>query len=121
MIASSFRDCQAWKDEALPLSTSSNEASKLYDAILTQYVKWRNDETLGGIEGCISAIQTADPNFVMGHVISTGLELIATTSSPRLDERLASAVRRTVELASSQDISPREKLHAKAVELFSRG
>ncbi|XP_014860849.1 PREDICTED: tetratricopeptide repeat protein 38 [Poecilia mexicana] len=121
MIASSFRDCQAWKDEALPLSTSSNEASKLYDAILTQYVKWRNDETLGGIEGCISAIQTADPNFVMGHVISTGLELIATTSSPRLDERLASAVRRTVELASSQDISPREKLHAKAVELFSHG
>lgn len=121
MIASSFRDCQAWKDEALPLSTSSNEASKLYDAILTQYVKWRNDETLGGIEGCISALHKADPNFVMGHVISTGLELVATTSSPRLDERLSSAVRRTVELAGSQDISPREKLHVKAVELFSHG
>ncbi|KAM4733930.1 tetratricopeptide repeat protein 38 isoform 2-T2 [Anableps anableps] len=121
MSASSFRDCQAWKDEALPLSTSSNEASKLYDAILTQYVKWRNDETLGGIEGCISAIQTADPNFVMGHVISTGLELVATMSSPRLDERLASAVKRAVELANSQNISPREKLHVKAVELFSRG
>ncbi|MEQ2310819.1 Tetratricopeptide repeat protein 38 [Ameca splendens] len=76
---------------------------------------------VGGIEGCISAIQTADPNFVMGHVISTGLDLVATTSSPRLDERLASAVKRTVELANSQDISPREKLHVKAVELFSHG
>lgn len=30
---------------------------------LFQYVKWKNDETLGGIEGCISAIQAADPDF----------------------------------------------------------
>lgn len=58
---------------------------------------------------------------VMGHVISTGLELVSTTSSPRLDERLAAAVRRTVELANAQDVSPREKLHATAVELFSQG
>ncbi|XP_039989361.1 tetratricopeptide repeat protein 38 isoform X3 [Xiphias gladius] len=121
MIASSLRDCQGWRAEGLQLSTSSNEACKLYDAILTQYVKWRNDKTLGGFEGCISAIQAADPNFVMGHVISTGLELVATTSSTRLNERLASAVRRTVELANSQDISPRERLHVKAMELFSRG
>ncbi|KAF3689072.1 Tetratricopeptide repeat protein 38 [Channa argus] len=121
MIASSFRDCQAWRAEGLGLSSTSNEACKLYDAILTQYVKWRNDETLGGFEGCISAMQSADPNFVMGHVISTGLELVATTSSTRLNERLASAVRRTVELANSQDISSREKLHVRAMELFSRG
>uniref|UniRef100_A0AAQ5XJ14 Tetratricopeptide repeat protein 38 n=1 Tax=Amphiprion ocellaris TaxID=80972 RepID=A0AAQ5XJ14_AMPOC len=121
MLAASYRDCQAWRAEGLPLSTSSNEACKLYDAILTQYVKWRNDETLGGFEGCISAIQAADPNFVMGHVISTGLELVATTSSTRLDERLAGAVKQTVELANSQDISPRERLHVKAMELFSHG
>uniref|UniRef100_A0A7N6BJL3 Tetratricopeptide repeat protein 38 n=1 Tax=Anabas testudineus TaxID=64144 RepID=A0A7N6BJL3_ANATE len=121
MIASSFRDCQAWRSEGLELSSSSNEACKLYDAILTQYVKWRNDETLGGFEGCISALHAADPNFVMGHVISTGLELVATTSSTRLDERLAGAVRRTVELAGCQDISPRERLHVRAMELFSHG
>uniref|UniRef100_A0A4W6E1T2 Tetratricopeptide repeat protein 38 n=1 Tax=Lates calcarifer TaxID=8187 RepID=A0A4W6E1T2_LATCA len=118
----SFRDREAaWRAEGLKLSTNSNEACKMYDAILTQYVKWRNDETLGGFEGCISAIQAADPNFVMGHVISTGLELVATTSSTRLNERLASAVRRTVELADSQDITPRERLHVKAMELFSHG
>ncbi|KAM9754587.1 tetratricopeptide repeat protein 38 [Menidia menidia] len=121
MFETSYRDCQAWRAEGLTLSTSSNEACKLYDAILTQYVKWRNDETLGGIEGCISAIQAADPNFVMGHVIGTGLELVATTSSTRLNERLAGAVRRTVALANSQDISPREKLHVRAMELFSHG
>uniref|UniRef100_A0A667ZGN1 Tetratricopeptide repeat protein 38 n=1 Tax=Myripristis murdjan TaxID=586833 RepID=A0A667ZGN1_9TELE len=112
---------QAWKAEGLPLSTSSNEACKMYDAILTQYVKWRNDETLGGIDGCISAVKAADPNFVMGHVISTGLELVGTGSSIRLNERLASAVKRTVELASIQDITPRERLHVTAMELFSRG
>nr|XP_004568331.1 tetratricopeptide repeat protein 38 [Maylandia zebra] len=121
MISSSFRDCQAWRAEGLTLSTSSNEACKMYDAILTQYVKWRNDDSLGGIEGCISAVQAADPNFVMGHVISTGLELVATTSSTRLDERLSSAVRRTVELANSQDITSRERLHVQAMELFSHG
>ncbi|XP_030282930.1 tetratricopeptide repeat protein 38 isoform X1 [Sparus aurata] len=121
MPSSSFRDCQAWRAEGLPLSTTSNEACKLYDALLTQYVTWRNDDTLGGFEGCISAIQAADPNFVMGHVISTGLELVGTASSPRLNERLASAVRRTVELANSQNITPRERLHVRAMEHFSRG
>uniref|UniRef100_A0A3Q4MVK5 Tetratricopeptide repeat domain 38 n=1 Tax=Neolamprologus brichardi TaxID=32507 RepID=A0A3Q4MVK5_NEOBR len=110
----------AWRAEGLTLSTSSNEACKMYDAILTQYVKWRNDDSLGGIEGCISAVQAADPHFVMGHVISTGLELVATTSSTRLDERLSSAVRRTVELANSQDITSRERLHVKAMENFPK-
>ncbi|KAJ0069497.1 hypothetical protein NL108_008260, partial [Boleophthalmus pectinirostris] len=57
----------------------------------------------------------------MGHVISTGLELVGTTTSPRLNERLSSAVKRTVELANSQDISPRERLHVKAMQLFSQG
>ncbi|XP_060931851.1 tetratricopeptide repeat protein 38 [Limanda limanda] len=121
MIASSFRDCEAWRAEGLELSTTSNEACKLYDALLTQYVTWRNDETVGGFEGCMSAMQTADPTFVMGHVMSTGLELAAMASSLRLNERLASAVTHTVELASNQDITPREKLHVKAMELFSRG
>ncbi|XP_029698014.1 tetratricopeptide repeat protein 38 isoform X1 [Takifugu rubripes] len=121
MTPASWRDCQAWRDEGLTLSTSSNEACKLYDAILTQYVKWKNDETMGGIEGCISALQAADPNFVMGHMISTGLELVGTASTTRLNERLAGAVRRTVELANAQDITHREKLHVRAMELFSQG
>ncbi|XP_028813402.1 tetratricopeptide repeat protein 38 isoform X1 [Denticeps clupeoides] len=121
MIPASFRDCQAWRSQGLPLSTSSNEACKMYDAILTQYVTWKNDVTLGGIEGCMAAVKAADPDFVMGHVISTGLELVGTTTSMRLNERLAAAVRRTVELAESQDVTPRERQHARAVELFSRG
>ncbi|CAL1596040.1 unnamed protein product [Knipowitschia caucasica] len=121
MEASSFRDCQAWRSEGLPMSTTSNEACKLYDAALNQYVKWRNDETLGGLEGCLSALQTADPNFVMGHVIGTGLQLVSTSTSPRLDQTLSSAVKRTVDLSQSQDLTPRERLHVQAMQLFSRG
>uniref|UniRef100_UPI0037E88DDA tetratricopeptide repeat protein 38 n=1 Tax=Semicossyphus pulcher TaxID=241346 RepID=UPI0037E88DDA len=121
MSASSFRDCEAWRAEGLPLSTSSNEACKLYDAVLTQYVKWQNDETVGGFDGSMSALRAADPNFVMGHVISTGLELAATGTSLRLNKSLADNVKRTLELANSQDISPRERLHVKAMELFSVG
>lgn len=57
----------------------------------------------------------------MGHVISTGLELVGTTTSPRLSERLSSAVRKTVELAQGQELTPRERIHVKAMQLFSQG
>lgn len=58
----------------------------------------------------------------MGHVISTGLELVGTGSSVLLNERLASAVKRTVELGQiQQDITTRERLHVRAMEHFSKG
>ena len=59
---------------------------------------------------------------VMGHVISTGLELVGTGSSVRLNQRLASAVKTTVEMASAQEhLTPRERLHVRAMEHFSKG
>lgn len=30
---------------------------------LFQYVKWTNDKSLGGIEGCLSKLKAADPTF----------------------------------------------------------
>ncbi|XP_054438479.1 tetratricopeptide repeat protein 38 [Pteronotus mesoamericanus] len=116
-----LRDCQAWKDAGLPLSTPSNEACKLFDATLTQYVKWTNDKTLGGIEGCLAKLKAADPTFAMGHAISTGLVLIGTGSSVRLDKELDLAVKSMVEVASSQPLTPRERLHVSAVEAFAKG
>ncbi|XP_045690889.1 tetratricopeptide repeat protein 38 isoform X1 [Phyllostomus hastatus] len=116
-----LRDCQAWKDAGLPLSTPSNEACKLFDATLTQYVKWTNDKTLGGIEGCLSKLKAADPSFAMGHAISTGLVLIGTGSSVRLDKELDLAVKNMVEISNRQPLTPRERLHVSAVEAFARG
>lgn len=117
----SLRDCQAWKDAGLPLSTTSNEACKLFDATLTQYVKWTNDKSLGGIEGCLSKLKAADPTFAMGHAISNGLVLIGTGSSVKLDKDLDLAVKTMVELSQSQTLTPREQLHVSAVEMFAKG
>ncbi|KAJ8249869.1 hypothetical protein COCON_G00230850 [Conger conger] len=121
MNPASFRDCKAWQADGLSLSTTSNEACKLFDATLSQYATWRNDESLGGIEGCISAMQKADPNFVMGHAIAAGLELVGTGSSLRLNERLAGDVARLVEMAAGQSLTPRERLHVSGVEHFAKG
>uniref|UniRef100_G1SD60 Tetratricopeptide repeat protein 38 n=1 Tax=Oryctolagus cuniculus TaxID=9986 RepID=G1SD60_RABIT len=79
----SLRTC-AWKDAGLPLSTTSNEACKLFDATLTQYVTWTNDKSLGGIEGCLARLRAADPNFAMGHAISAELDLAVKTMREQL-------------------------------------
>uniref|UniRef100_G1S0S3 Tetratricopeptide repeat protein 38 n=1 Tax=Nomascus leucogenys TaxID=61853 RepID=G1S0S3_NOMLE len=118
---SPLRDCQAWKDARLPLSTTSNEACKLFDATLTQYVKWTNDKSLGGIEGCLSKLKAADPTFAMGHAISTGLVLIGTGSSVKLDKELELAVKTMVEISRTQPLTRREQLHVSAVETFANG
>ncbi|XP_032117373.1 tetratricopeptide repeat protein 38 isoform X1 [Sapajus apella] len=116
-----LRDCQAWKDARLPLSTTSNEACKLFDATLTQYVKWTNDKSLGGIEGCLSKLKAADPTFAMGHAISNGLVLIGTGSSVKLDKELDLAVKTMVETSRTQPLTRREQLHVSAVETFAKG
>ncbi|XP_003420942.1 tetratricopeptide repeat protein 38 [Loxodonta africana] len=117
----SLRDCQAWKDAGLPLSTTSNEACKLFDATLTQYVKWTNDKTLGGLDGCLSKLKEADPTFTMGHVIANGLLLIGTGTSVRLDPELAQALKTMVEMSEAQPLTQRERLHVSAVEMFAEG
>nr|XP_008532263.1 PREDICTED: tetratricopeptide repeat protein 38 isoform X2 [Equus przewalskii] len=119
--AASLRDCQAWNDAGLSLSTSSNEACRLFDAVLTQYVKWTNDKSLGGIEGCLSKLKAADPTFAMGHAISNGLLLVGTGSSVRLDKELDLAVKTMVEIAKTQPLTQREQLHVSAVETFAKG
>ncbi|NXU58977.1 TTC38 protein, partial [Turnix velox] len=112
---------QAWQDAGLALSTTSNEACKLFDATLTQYVTWTNDENLGGIEGCLSKLKAADPNFTMGHVIANGLELIGTGSSVRFNKELDSAIKSMMMLSKSQPLTEREKLHVAALDMFASG
>uniref|UniRef100_A0A8C6QEW9 Tetratricopeptide repeat protein 38 n=1 Tax=Nannospalax galili TaxID=1026970 RepID=A0A8C6QEW9_NANGA len=113
----SLRDCQAWKDAGLPLSTTSNEACKLFDATLTQFVTWTNDSSLGGLEGCLAKLKAADPTFAMGHAISNGLVLVGTGSSVKLDKELDRAVKTMVEVSRAQPLTPREQLHVSAVEM----
>ncbi|XP_069619455.1 tetratricopeptide repeat protein 38 isoform X1 [Ranitomeya imitator] len=121
MAATSLRDCKAWQDVGMALSTTSNEACKLFDATLYQYVTWTNDKTMGGIEGCLQKMKAADPNFVMGHVISNGLDLIGTGRSPLLDKEFERDLKVMSDLAKTQPLTEREKLHVAALETFAKG
>ncbi|KAM6137919.1 LOW QUALITY PROTEIN: tetratricopeptide repeat protein 38 [Pterocles gutturalis] len=115
-----LRDCKAWQDAGLALSTTSNEACKLFDATLRQYATWASVESLGD-EGSLSKLIAADPNFTMGHVIANGLQLIGTGSSVRLNKELDSAMRTMMMLSKSQPLTEREKLHVSALDMFARG
>ncbi|XP_072256361.1 tetratricopeptide repeat protein 38 [Pyxicephalus adspersus] len=116
-----LRDCKAWQDAGMTFSTTSNEACKLFDATIHQYVTWTNDATIGGIEGCLSKIKAADPNFVMGRVLSNGLELIGTGRSPVLDKELQKDLKTMSDQAKAQSLTEREQLHVSAIETFAKG
>uniref|UniRef100_A0A8C0JB41 Tetratricopeptide repeat protein 38 n=1 Tax=Chelonoidis abingdonii TaxID=106734 RepID=A0A8C0JB41_CHEAB len=103
------------------LDSICNEACKMFDATLTQYVTWTNDKSLGGIEGSLSKLLAADPTFTMGHVIANGLVLIGTGTSVRLDKKLDSAMKKMVALSESQPLTEREKLHVSALDMFASG
>jgi len=60
--ADKLRDCQAWKDEGLEISTTSNECAKYYDATLRQLVSWLDCKQLGGLETTKNKMLEADPD-----------------------------------------------------------
>ncbi|XP_052762658.1 tetratricopeptide repeat protein 38-like [Mya arenaria] len=117
-----WRDCKAWKDYGTPVNTTSNEAAKMFDASLTQYVGWYDDMSVGGIEKSLENTLKADPDFVMGHVIKNGLDLLGTGTNVRLNADLATDIATMVKMGTSQQgLSNREKKHVNAVKLWSEG
>uniref|UniRef100_A0A0B7A801 Tetratricopeptide repeat protein 38 n=1 Tax=Arion vulgaris TaxID=1028688 RepID=A0A0B7A801_9EUPU len=116
-----WRSAMDWKKQGLPLSSASDEACKLYDAVVTQYTGWYDDESLGGITGTLEKLKAADPDFVMGHVVSNGLELLGTGRNTKLDADLAADIYRMVNLADLVEITYREKQHITALKLWAQG
>lgn len=94
MHHSNWRDNSGWKAERLPLSTPSDEACKLFDAAVTQYVGWYDDETLGGLSATCTKMRKADPEFVLGNVLETALTLIGTGESAATSEVLRKDIQR---------------------------
>ncbi|XP_062585103.1 tetratricopeptide repeat protein 38-like [Saccostrea cucullata] len=116
-----WRDCQAWSDFGVGLSTTSNDAAKLFDAVLTQYVGWYDDDSLGGLEKSVENMIAADPNFVMGHVIKNGLDALGTGRGYYLDKEFQTDIQTMVNLENSPSTLPREKQHINAVKLWAQG
>ena len=77
---SHFRDLDGWSGYGVPLTTTSNEAVKMYDAALDQMVYYYNDPQLGGAGECIRKMFVADPNFVAGNLLKLSLELYVTNN-----------------------------------------
>ncbi|KAK2158222.1 hypothetical protein LSH36_174g01076 [Paralvinella palmiformis] len=119
---SNWRDCKAWKDAGLPFTTTSNQACKLFDAALTQYVGWYDEPSVGGLEKTLHDLLEADPENVMGHVINNGLELMSTGHSPRLDPEFEKSLGLMSHLvADTNKLSEWERQHVRAINLYGKG
>lgn len=57
----------------------------------------------------------------MGHVISCGLELIASGKGIHVDKELKNSMQVLESLAAKSDITNQEKLHVKAVKEWAEG
>lgn len=115
----SERDCKGWEYEKLPMSTTNNDAAKLYDSAITQYVTWSENPTYGGIEGTVKKMLECDPGFTMGSVLSIGLDLMGTASTIRLNNELESDVLKLESSIDTKLMNSREKLHCRAVSYFA--
>lgn len=81
-----YRDIKAFHDDNLPLSTSSNEAAKLFDSAITQLALHDSDPVNGNLEETLNKLMQADPNCVMANVMSLSMQLLA--ENPRKKPKL---------------------------------
>ena len=109
-----LRDCLAWKKENLDLGSSSNEACKLYDASLQQYVKWFDSPQHNGLESTMDNMLKADPEFVLGHCLKLGLESMGSSAS-LCQPDYAEKVNALVKLAKSRPLSPLQLMHVNGI------
>ncbi|KFM77842.1 Tetratricopeptide repeat protein 38, partial [Stegodyphus mimosarum] len=118
-----WRGVSEWRKEGLHLSSASDQACKLYDAALSQYVGWYDEPSLGGLSKTVEEMTAADPNFVMGKALSVGLDLLGTGRSVQLDEEFKADIKNLEIMAESQTnvLTPREKDHVKAITTWASG
>ncbi|XP_075544316.1 tetratricopeptide repeat protein 38-like [Dermacentor variabilis] len=120
-LRQNWRECAAWKAENLPLTTTNDQACKLFDAALTQYVGWYDDPTLGGLSGTLESLKKTDPHFTMGQVLNVGLTLIGSGDNVVKNANLSGDLDVLDSVASKGRLPHREQLHVDAVLAWSRG
>ncbi|KAJ6223601.1 hypothetical protein RDWZM_002146 [Blomia tropicalis] len=122
---SNWRNAQEWMDHGLPIkSTTSNEAIKLYDCALTQYVGWYDDpQEDHGLGGTLGRMNELDPNFILGKALSIGINLIGSGVTTRRDAKLKAALDDLKAMADKRksEIEWREWVHVQAIDRFARG
>ncbi|KAI6196916.1 Tetratricopeptide repeat protein 38 [Aphelenchoides besseyi] len=129
-----LRNCQAWNDSGLPITTTSNEAAQLYDALLRQLVCWSDCHELGGLMATAEKLIAADPESIIGRCLVLSLDCLGVTKSviytrvhqmivvlkAHNDPIFAADLNRLVKDAQKSG-NNREKLHCQAIQHFAFG
>ncbi|XP_072015549.1 tetratricopeptide repeat protein 38-like [Amphiura filiformis] len=118
---SQWRDCQAWSNFGLPLSTTSNEAAKMYDAVVAQYVGVYSDKSVGGIRKALGTMTDADPNFVLGSALANILSVCGTSQNANTNDDIRKSIDKMMMMMNNNNITARERLHVEAVKCFAEG
>ncbi|XP_076457279.1 tetratricopeptide repeat protein 38-like [Babylonia areolata] len=117
-----WRTVEEWGRLNVPLSTTSNEASKMYDAALTQLMAKRDDPSVGGLSSTIKTMLEADTDFVVGQCLSLGLQMFSGSVTPDTDLDFRHSLDHLTHSVQTQpQLTSAERSHVKAVELLSKG
>ncbi len=106
------------------MTTTSNEACKLYDASLSQLTGYYELEQLGGFSASIDSMLEADPNFILGQCFKLGVSLLGSDhlmNSQKLIKAYPNVLQARSDQLTNPGINKREQLHIKAVQFLHRG
>lgn len=98
-----YRDVKALAKDGLYLSTTSNEAAKLFDSAVTQVALHDQDPQDGNLMETLTKMNTADPDFVMGKTMSFAFQLME--CSPRQNTKLLYDVNNFVDESKKKNIT----------------
>ncbi|XP_048732564.2 tetratricopeptide repeat protein 38-like isoform X1 [Ostrea edulis] len=121
-MRTNWRDCKAWNDNALSMSTPSNEACKLFDASLTQSCGMYDEPSVGGLYKSLQDMLAADPDFVMGNVLYNNMLLGGSEKPLHLNHELQEKLAQLNGLKEKvKSITEREERHIDATYLYAQG
>jgi hypothetical protein len=118
---SNFRDCDAWRQENLPMNTTSNEAAKLYDVSLTQLVGWYENAQYNGLVNSLKKMTEVDPTFILGQCLKYDIELLGSNPMLNNKESMKNVDDFVKKSLCVENLTRREIMHVKAVEQIQRG
>jgi len=115
-----WRGLSSWASAGLPLSTGNEEAAKMFDAALTQFIGYYEDRETEGLGGAIHQCLTADNDCVMGHVIANIYEYL-TMACGAFDDPSKAHVGEMSLKAQGGQTTEREQKHVLAVQQLADG
>lgn len=102
------------------MSTTSNEACKLFDVTLSQLTGYYENQQFNGLMSSIKSMLAADPNFILGQCLQLGTEMLGSDHLlNNYDLYGHSSVLHSK--ASELNVTRREQLHVRAIQLMYKG